>query len=284
MIKKKIVLSGLLCVALGLTTVGCRQTEPSEPVVVQPEDSIEKQNPETPPTTEKDSTEENSGETDVKEPNDESTSLDDEKEKYDTLGQIVTFEENKVHIMVGDVIDIHTVDNGDEFYLGQTVGLKGTTLTEVKHHSFDKRYTTRGNEVNSIQGRLQSVSDEDIKIKTSNGLNVFSNYISVDLAKDTMITLDYIDLDGVLTVIGVHNEEWVLPLTVSDIKRGKNGLMLITAVDSKNSEYIVGVESTTLINFNYSELKVGDSITLYPTEIAESYPMQISASKITLKK
>lgn len=219
------------------------------------------------------------------------TSIDDKKtddsqsiDAYETVGQIMEFDGDKVHIITGDIVDIFTVSNVEDFYLGQTVGVKDGQLEEFKQNDFDARYTSMGQIITSISGIVKSSSTEDIVLTTDQGEKTIANWASQTVENGVEVTIDYIDMDGQLGALAIHHDSQAVTLTVTDIQRGDTGHLMIAGKDEQDMEYTLSILAQTVVNFNYSDLNKGETITVYPTVIRESYPMQVEASKIILSQ
>jgi hypothetical protein len=200
-------------------------------------------------------------------------------EKYEWAGKIVGFEAEGVHIMSGDVIDIFKVDNENDFYLSQEVGvMKGEegklSLEDIKETGFDINHTNMGHMISEVTGKVEEVTEKYIKV---NGKK-YNTYETQDIVKGTNVTVEYLNFGEGDNVVSVHNNDFVINITISEISRGENGAMLLSGKDKDGGEYNFAPEGRLM--FDISELEVGDTLGVYATSVMESYPMQLNASKM----
>lgn len=209
--------------------------------------------------------------------------------KYYLVGNIMEFKDNAVAVISGDLIEDISIDNDvlKKFYLGETVGVKKISddkfeLEHFKNEDFSVRHTTMGQIIQSVSGIAKEYNDTILKVETDEGVLEFEtgteNLMVVIGGK---ITIEYFTDDTSQKIfLNYYDESLILDLTVSEITRVDDGMMVIKTVDTEGIEYHVNVLSGTVLNFNHSDLKVNDTVKVYPNVIMESSPAQVDAKKI----
>lgn len=213
----------------------------------------------------------------------------DSSDDYVTIGEIIEFEKDGVHILTGDIAEIFKVDkeNLEGFYLGETVGVKEVgdnkfELEAYKQNDFTVRHTSMGDIISTVTGKVKEVNGKKLVISTKDGDIEFEAYDELFYEKGMEVTVDYIEIQqgAEKTVLDIYDEASKIELTVKNISRAQNGKMILATEDAKDLKYEVYVLVSTVLNFNHSDLKVDDKIVVYPGEIRESYPAQVDAKMI----
>lgn len=216
-------------------------------------------------------------------------SKDDERvRKYDVVGEILQFEDGKVHILTGDIANSYEINNEEleKLYLGQKVGLTQQndntyTIKPVLTKNFDIYHTNMGLTIHEFKGEVFKVSKDMIMIGNKEDRIMFNIYRDPEVTIGEMVTVEYVIYGEDKNVIQIYNEASRLDLIVKKINRMDNGAMKLNMKDEKGMEYIVSVSGR--VKFNYSELAIGDELIVYPEIIMESYPMQVTVKKIERK-
>lgn len=212
-----------------------------------------------------------------------------------SVGKIQSFQGEFVHIVFADIINIFKVapENSKNFYLGQSVKLKqdgdSFILEDFIREDFKTKHTSMGTMIESISGVVAEDSDGQ-SLVVSNKDQVFTFKYNRDqlLSKGTNVSVDYTKFNPSsddMQVINVYNDDAKLTLVVDSIERTDNGIMLINAkedIKSENIDFIVTITSSTVVEFNRSELKANDIIEVYSDIIMESYPAQVTANKVVM--
>lgn len=208
---------------------------------------------------------------------------------YVTIGEIIEFEKDGVHVLTGDIAEIFRVhkENLQGFYLGETVGVKEVgdnkfELETYKHNDFTIRHTSMGNIISTVSGKIKEVNHKKLVINTKDGDMEFEAHSELFFEKETEVTVDYIEFKSGAEkiVLDIYDETSKINLTVKNISRAKNGTMVLNTEDDKVIKYEVYVLGKSVLNFNHSDLKANDKIIVYPDVIRESYPAQIDAKMI----
>lgn len=207
---------------------------------------------------------------------------------YETIGEIIKFEENKVHILTGDIASTYEIDeeNLKEFYLGETAGVIKDSegkcqLKKYKIEDFSVKHTTMGELILQATGKIKSVNKDRLIITTEEGDIEVEFSEDALLAVGTEISVEYLERDGKNILIQYYYENSKMDMTVKKISRSENtGVMVLDTEDVDGMKYVVYVLENTDLNFNHSDLKVDDKITVYAEEIRESYPAQADAKRI----
>ncbi|MCK4257953.1 MAG: hypothetical protein KAX49_03195 [Halanaerobiales bacterium] len=209
------------------------------------------------------------------------------EENYITVGEIIYFDKDRVHILRGDTIEIFNVskESFTNFYLGEIVAVFEMDeniydLRKFLVSDFSAQYTTMGMPIYHIKGFIKSTDGKKIVIKTIEDEITINTYTEIHLPKGMNVIADYINFDGENELVDIYNENSKLTLTITKIKRVENtGAMILSTKDENGMEYEVSV-SEAIVNFNYSELEKGVKITVYYDKIRESYPIQVDAKMI----
>lgn len=207
---------------------------------------------------------------------------------YVTIGQIIAFEKEGVHILTGDIAEVFKVDKEDtkDFYLGETVGVVKVDenkykLEKYKIENFDIRHNTMGEVIFNVFGKVKKVNKEEIIITTEEENLKFELYEEVSLEQGTEVIVEYLKREEENILIDIYNENSKINLIVKKISRAENtGIMVLDTEDKDGIKYMVYVLGETVLNFNHTDLKEEDKITVYPEVIRESYPAQIDAKMI----
>lgn len=263
----------ILVIALAFVIVGCEKEPNKEPIIdgkAPDAKPIGEPAPDLPGT-------------------DSDNNMGEVLKEYYLVGNIIEFKDNAVVIISGDLLQDIRTDNESlkEYYIGETVGIKKTDddkfiIEHFKNEDFNVRHTTMGWMVESVTGTVKEVKGSVLTITTAHGdieFEISTDDLSLDIG--TEITVEYFNNDTNIKVfLNYYDEEFVLNLTVKEISRSDNGLMMLKTIDDRNLEYHIYVQSGTVINFNHNDLKVDDTIKVYPEVIMESDPPQVDAKKI----
>ncbi len=226
-------------------------------------------------------------ETNDREPIDQG-GLSQENDDYETIGEIIEFTKEGVHVLTGDIAEVFKVDpeKTREFYLGETVGIvkiddNKFELEKYKVEDFSIRHTNMGELISKVSGKIKEASKDKFTITTKDGDLAFETYEEVLLEKGTEVTVEYLEREEGNILIDFYNENSKLNLTIKSIGRVENtGEMLLDTEDKNGMKYTVYILGRTVLNFNHSDLKAGDEILVYPEIIRESYPAQVDAKMI----
>jgi hypothetical protein len=97
----------------------------------------------------------------------------------------------------------------------------------------------------------------------------------------TKVTVDYLKRGEDVIFIDVYNENSKMDLIVKNMRRSDDaGILILDTEDEDGAKYEVYVYGLSILNFNHSDLKENDIITVYPNEIRETHPTQIDAKMI----
>lgn len=209
-------------------------------------------------------------------------------DEYETVGEIIQFNENEVHILTGDIAEIFKIDKDSmkDFYLGETVGVKKIEegkyeLEKYKVDNFEVRHTSMGELISTVSGKVKEIGKTKFTITTEDKDIEFESYNELHFEEGAKLTVDFIQRGEEYILINFYNENSKIDLTVKEIRRAENtGVMILDTEDNDGMKYEVYVLESTVINFNHSDLKDNDKITVYYEIIRESYPAQIDAKMI----
>jgi|GEM_PF-1521314 len=207
------------------------------------------------------------------------------------VGEVMDFKGNTIHILSGDLVMVYALDAdlALNHYIGETVELikkdGQATIQSYIIDDFSINYTSMGMPIVSVNGTILSidgdqfiiqVGDEEISLSGAEGLN---------LVVGETLTIEYADFfDGEKYAGAAIRESEAYNLKVLSIERLDSGMMQIRATDDMDSgevAYVVTVDLSTVIRLNLSELKVGDNFKAYADLVMESYPAQMTATRIT---
>lgn len=205
-----------------------------------------------------------------------------------TIGDIIQFDGDQIHIISGDLVQVYAVneDQLEDFYVGQTVELiKGDDKDQLKPfivEDFSIRSTNMGHVLTTYTGLVTEVTDGHIIIDSEGQEVKMTTYQDVEVPIGTRVSA----ITGIFgggeepTLISLLNEDTKLALTVTAIDRSDEGHMLVMAKDSNEGDYKVS-PSTCMTELNFSEIILGDTLTVYHEGIMESWPMQVKAVLMT---
>lgn len=206
------------------------------------------------------------------------------------VGEIVSFEKGRVHIITGDIVDIFQVaeENMKDFYLGETVGVKklGEDRFELEKYEikdFSTRHNTMGNLILTAIGEIKEIDDNGFTLATKDGDFEFETHDRVVLEEGTRVSVDYMEFgqESKRIFLDMYNEDTKLDLIVKEISRAEDGMMVVGAEDDQGLQYMVKVTRGTVLNFNHSDLKKDDRMTVYAPEVMLAiYPAEIPAKMI----
>ncbi len=212
---------------------------------------------------------------------------------YVAIGEIIGFEEGKVHVLSGDVADVYVVEDTvlENYYLGQTVSVNKLengklTLDEFQNKDYSVKHTNMGHIIYTIKGELSLSSDRlELTVKNELEEKTFELNEELYLNENALISVDYIIFDDGPVFLEYYNEETKIDLTVNKVLRTDSGDMVIETTTENEIEYIVTINNATEVMFNYTELQEGTKVTVYGPEVMLTvYPNQMTAKKIILLK
>ncbi|WP_432403095.1 hypothetical protein [Wukongibacter sp. M2B1] len=210
-------------------------------------------------------------------------------DKYETVGKIMEFTGEGVHVITGDIVKIFNVspEKLKDFYLGETVGVRKISegnyeLEKFKIENFDVRHTNMGQLIEKVSGKIKDIDDNKLTVTTEDGDLEFESYGEIFLERGSEIIVEYLKRTEGNILIDFYNEASKLNLIVKDIRKSENtGEMVLDTVDKEGLKYEVYVLGRTVLNFNHSDLDIDDEITVYPELIREIYPTQVDAQMIS---
>lgn len=214
--------------------------------------------------------------------------LSQANDDYETIGEIIEFTKEGVHVLTGDIAEVFKVEpeKTREFYLGETVGVVKTDnnkfeLEKYKVADFSVRHTNMGEMISKASGKIKEADKSKFTITTKDGDLEFEAYDEILLDKGTEIIVEYLEREEGNILIDFYNESVKLNLSIKSIRRVENtGEMVLDTEDANGIKYTVYILGRTVLNFNHSDLKAGDEISVYPDIIRESYPAQVDAKMI----
>lgn len=203
---------------------------------------------------------------------------------YPIIGKIIKFENDKVHILSGDIVEIYPIskENSKKLYLGETVtlSLNGDTYNIETYiiEDFLTRFTTMGDKIESITGEVIISVIDSITIKSKTKEFTFPTNEAIFAEVGNIVTVDYFQLGENKHILEIYNETHKFTATVISIKRGDDGSFIVSFGEESEVTHI-GTLNSSLINFNMSELKTGDKLDLYSEIMTMSYPAQFAPKK-----
>ncbi|MBI9014737.1 MAG: hypothetical protein JEZ08_21040 [Clostridiales bacterium] len=210
--------------------------------------------------------------------------------EYDVIGEVIEITGNEVHILSGDIVEIFDIDKEQlkTVYLGQTVKLfskEGLLILEPYIiEDFSIRHTNMGQTINEFNGTVISIESKDnenfITIESDDQEMVVNYYGDILPQIDTFYEFESISfVPGEMMLSNFYNPESIITVTVTALDRADNGELMLLGTDKDGGEYHIGTSSPT-VNFNLSELSVGDVLNVYADAVMESFPMQVQTTKI----
>lgn len=205
-----------------------------------------------------------------------------------TVGEIMQFDGDYIHIIAGDLVEVFEYDaaQAEGFYLAQTIQLiKGEDKNSLEPfiiEDFSVRHTNMGHPLDSASGIVTSVEKEMVSVEVEGKEIELITYEEQFISVGTEVSVVYMTFgdNEAPSLIALYNEDSKLELTVKEISRGEEGRMLLAMTDVDGGEYSVNLSSGT-VELNISEVAVGDVLIVYHEGIMESWPMQVQNTLIT---
>ncbi len=207
-----------------------------------------------------------------------------------TVGDIMEFDGQYIHIIAGDLVEVFEYDRNQasEYYLGQKVqlikGESGNTLKPFIVEDFSIRHSNMGQLIYDANGEITQIGEETITVSTDDGELIFKVYEKPSVVVGDQVEVHYMNFGGTEenSMIALYRENSKMEMLVREIHRTESGkLMLYTsAIASEKIDYHVSIGGGTVAEFNYSEIQVGDFVTVYADIILESEPAQVHASRV----
>ncbi|QUI25216.1 hypothetical protein HZI73_24240 [Vallitalea pronyensis] len=212
--------------------------------------------------------------------NDASTDL----KKYDIVGTIHAIREGTVSILSGDTMKDYThVEGIEKCYVGETVGIikkdKDYTVEKIKM-DFTVRHTTMGDTIKRVEGTIKEMTDQQVVIASTDGDITLTISEPLTSKVGDRLMVDYI-VNGDNILYHVYLKDSAMTLNVDKIDRiDATGEMMLMTKDKDGMEYHVIILSSTVVDFNLSELEAGDVIDVYAEVIREKYPAEVDAKMV----
>jgi len=196
-----------------------------------------------------------------------------------TVGNIVEFDGNYIHIMSGDLIEVFEYNgNGLDFYIGQEVELiksqDQNTLKAFTREDYTTSHTNMGQIIENQTGEVVERTDAYVVIENGGNTLKISTYEPSQVAVNDTVTVYYMDFGEGPSSIMILNENSKLLLKIDTITRTEEGFMSLLLKDDQNGEYTISA-SHVMAELDLGSLAVGDIITVYQNGIMESWPMQL---------
>ena len=198
------------------------------------------------------------------------------------VGSIMKFEEDKVHIISGDIVDIYDYNGfNKEFYLGQEVQLikseDGNYLKKLDKDDYSMTHTNMGDKIDIISGSVESFDKSKIVVNTGLdkiSVQYFDEYLELETNEEVEIYAIKSYENNKYRSLFVLQNNSKIELSIECLERGKEGELIATLIDANGGEYTINFSNITT-EFDIAELKVKDKIIVYYKAIMESYPMQL---------
>ncbi len=209
---------------------------------------------------------------------------------YDIVGEVIEIDGQDVHILTGDIVDIYTVTSTQDIYLGERVQIINQDGRQVVKpfivENFDVKHTSMGQTIEKITGKIEKVSETSFDLRTDSDLIRFEYYgetseIHEGMTTDVEFIRQYGDMEKNLA-IHAYNLESAMTLTVDDLSRSEDGLLIAKCSDAEGMASYVKILPGTNDNFNISKLEISDKIQVIPDVIMESYPLQINPERVRI--
>jgi hypothetical protein len=208
---------------------------------------------------------------------------------YEMVGEVLEIESGKVHLLTGDIVQIFEVsqDSLDQVYLNETVGIlkaEGDVFEVVPYiiEDFTVRYTGMGLKIETLSGEIIKIESEEdyvsLTVETEDETFVSDYYGELSSEEGSQVLIDLVDQGENKFIAEVYSTDNILEITIDKISRSDEGLMTLLASDDE-MKYSLSMNHETR-NFNLSELKLGDTLRVYPTALLESYPVQIETNRV----
>jgi hypothetical protein len=220
-----------------------------------------------------------------------STTATTTKQDYITIGEIIEIKDSIITILTGDIAQDYKVskESVQLLYLGETVSVTeeadgNYSIQSYLIDDFSVRFTGMGLRIETLMGKVTKIETLDgestITVVINEEEKTLTYYGETLPVVDTTYELEltaFTPTDN--TLLNFYNPESIIQVTITSLSRAENGELTFLATDKDGGEYSVGTSSKTL-NFNLSELAIGDVLDIYADAVMESWPMQVQSSKI----
>lgn len=217
-------------------------------------------------------------------------SVEDEHQ-YVPQGTVIQIEGNKVHVLSGDIAEVFEVtkESIDKIYLGENVKIleddKGNKVVvasliedfSIRHTSMGQLIETKVATVKAVE-TVEEVATVSLVTEAEALKATYHNETELEIGKEYTFEITSFSPEE-LFIMNVYDESATIAGFVEKISRLENGEMLLLVVDDESNQYEL-TTANAVVNFNLSEIKNGDSVKFYYTEILESSPAKVTSNKI----
>lgn len=204
---------------------------------------------------------------------------------FNIIGEITQFDEDSIHVLQGDFEGIYKVDPSimQNFYLGQTVELiEAGDMFTVKTfvlEDFSVPFEDMGYRVLEIAGKVIAIDEKNITIENEDGEHTYKSYHPMFAEVGNEVLLDVIVTGEEEFLHELYNITNKITVNVMAIDRNDEGYMVLSCGDGNEVTHIAMIDYTTIVNFNYQDLAVGDQLDLYAEVMSMSYPAQLMTKR-----
>lgn len=212
---------------------------------------------------------------------------------YDYIGQVYEISENKLTIQFSsEGMEEFDVDEKclNNIYIGQTVGIReseagdGTWIAEpfiLEEPSI--RCTSFNNMVRIEKGVLKKLELDNSVTRLTveiSGKEYTSTYFGETKAeKDGDYDFEVIYGSEDLVISQLYDNRYAKTVKINGFIREKDGTLVIYGKGEQGDKYLIPVLCSA-VNFNYTDLTVGDTIKVYYKSITDSLPKEVEAVRI----
>lgn len=210
---------------------------------------------------------------------------------YDQIGFLSEIGSDKVFIeFAGDYFGEFTVapEGLKSLYLGQKVGVRagadGNLMVEpFVNEDPSIRYTGLNNQVKIKKGNLKScepfgsVTKLTVEIDEKEITCIYYGETKAQSGGDYDFEVIYTNDGEVINQL--YDNRFVKTVKINGFIRDEDGTLTIYAKDEQDEKYLIPIRCKA-VNFNFTDLCVGDELKVYYETISDNLPMEVEAIRI----
>lgn len=197
--------------------------------------------------------------------------------EYEQIGVIIGFEPGLVELLYNGRLFTYPLasTNQPDFYLGETVGVSRLdnelmmdenvySLSPIIEPDTQTRETTMGETIHQLHGIVETVNKNNFSIQSGDDLIWIETYDNQDLVEGAQMLIDYLNWGDHFMMVHCYNETLRIFFTITEKNRSEEGHLLLAGTTEDQSALTIQLSTSTVINFSYASLNIGDTLAVYP--------------------
>jgi len=197
--------------------------------------------------------------------------------EYEGIGTIIGFEPGTVELLYNGKLTTYPLasTNPPDFFLGETVGVTRIhdelmldenvyALTAIIEPDTQVRETAMGETIHQLHGIIETINKNNFSVQTSEGLIWMETYDNQDLVAGAQMLIDYLTRGDHFMMVHCYNETHRFLLTITEKNRSEEGHLILTGTTEDGTNRSIQLSTSTVINFSHANLKLGDTLAVYP--------------------